>query len=1139
MIRRRLDSAPASPTTHSTGGGGGGKRSDAVSVPGTAPSSSSADHPSVVRFRQDVPATNSPSDQSQEQSQEQHRPRSRSSTRSYSSGGTCDRDRDSVISEMADSDVVDVRAVAAGTSEEDTSTNNSNNGEQSRWSATLRSPTAGGAFSPSLELNAKSSTSIHTSSSSSGTSASLHGLGLRAASDRARTLSKCGKRCATLLADVAVLHDAWAKSMLQSCHNLAALDGIFAPPVSPLLHKTNRRLTSFAKQTQGLAICLRGSVARPLHGSSSAMAEAVPGIFNRYALARAECASKRHSALRARARYGKAVGEADAAIGTLRRAKNQEENGNDITDATATGAASASAENGSDILSWEDLKRKLFVGGKKQGGLSQPSQLVMKALEEVQRCEGEYRRLVEEENRAVSRAQTMEVTALDSLQKLEEERLQFLVETLGRALQAERGALDKMDLLTVPEPHAQLGGEGVDDAASAMSDANDASVGSQLQLSSSSILNKVLPAAAAADAGAGKSAVQGAIELNLPEDVGRWRDTMKQRLLDQTNCTHALKAVAAYFMEIASAAFEFSTGLRSKLAEVGYVGVSSKNKSGDALAIVLNQSEGDRALACWSRYIETLGNLAKATSDLGSQIKEDGDKLIAKPVVTAEKDLRSAIDSEEMRWKHCTDHAKAEAKARLRHEQSVAALDKAEDRMAAHAASFASTSASVSQQYGVGAGMSSPMTKAIGGMLSMLPSGMEDEALTKMLNSEQRLALAKKTLEEATAKQQADKLAYESAQIAKDKAIQSYVATARAADNQATVKVETLWNAVTVGFEVIVSSFQHFRKSRYAGIDPASIKMQECSGPRVLEDLFEWSFSMQQNLVSHIEETTSRNSGSSNDTDGFALKVMLVRSKDVYKLLHFVAEGENGEAKRIQKNARPHNNDNDEMSNGAPRTPVSTKVQESSRVRPKLKPLSEHKVNSDELFDGEQDAIMTEGMHRSSSMPVVAIERMSVASKELKNLAETLKVATAEKAAKAAPESSSDAEMQLFLAHFGEEEESGEAASGGGKQTMPPTVIDSYSCAYWPEEKEGSMSPLLHGRLFVTSQKMYFIGWGDKKLILKWEDVVSITKDSIGVVSIPYFSLIFGLAPCFSCLVISRNLTISFFNARNCLCTAA
>ena len=978
----------------------------------------------------------------------------------------------------------------------------------------LRSPTRGGKFSPSRELTKASN---------------LHGLGLRAASERARTLSRCGKRSATLLADVAALHDGLAGSILQSCHNLAALDGggggagtnsstnagggIFSPAVSPLLRETNRCLISFAKQTQGLAICLKGSVARPLHGSSSAMAEAVPGIFNRYALTRAKCASARQNALRAQARYERAVAEAEEAIGTLRRAKNMEEGGSDdATGAAASAAAStsgASAENGSsaaaaaDILSWEDLKRK-FVGGKKQGsGLSQSSQLVLKALEEVPKCESEYCRLVEEENQAVSRAQTMEIMALDSLQKLEEERLQFLVETLGRALQAERGALDKMVL--VPQARGDMDSSGsalgeVDDAASAISDAN-ISVGSHSQVSSASILNKVLPST---DTAAGKSAVQEAIELNLPEDVGRWRETMKARLQDQTSCTHALKAVAAYFMEIASAAFEFSTGLRSKLSEMGYVGASSKNKSGDVLAVVLNQSEGDRALACWNRYIETLGNAAKVASDLGGKIQEDGDKLIGKLVSSAEKDLRSAVDSEEMRWKHCTDHAKAEAKARLRHEQSVAALEKAEERMAQQAASFASSSASVSQQYGVGAGMSSPMTKAIGGMLSMLPSGMEDEALTKMLNSEQRLALAKKTLEETTAKQQADKLAYESAQVAKEKAIQSYVATARAADNQAIAKAEILWNAVTVGFEVIASFFQHFRETRYVGIDPAATKIQEYSGPRVLEDLFEWSFSMQQNVFSHIEEV-SKKSGESKEKGGYVLKAKRVNSKDVYKLVQFVAEGENGESKSVRKNASSHGKEKGTKITAAPRTPASIKDHESTTP----KPLSERKVDANEPFDGEQDATMTEGMHRSSSMPVVALERMSVATKELKNLAETLKVATAEKAAPESSDATTSAEMQLFLAHFGEEEGQGkgDGASGGSKQTMPPTVIDSYSCAYWPKEEEGFMSPLLHGRMFVTSQKMYFIGWGDKKLILKWEDVVSITKDSIGPVSSIFSSL--------------------------------
>ena len=237
------------------------------------------------------------------------------------------------------------------------------------------------------------------------------------------------------------------------------------------------------------------------------------------------------------------------------------------------------------------------------------------------------------------------------------------------------------------------------------------------------------------------------------------------------------------------------------------------------------------------------------------------------------------------------------------------------------------------------------------------------------------------------------------------------------------------------------------------------------------------------------------------------LKAKRVNSKDVYKLLQFVAEGENGESNSVRKNTSSRGTDEDATVSAVPRTPASTKTYKSTT--PKL--LSERKADVNEPFDGEQDATMTEGMHRSSSMPVVALERMSVATKELKNLAETLKVATAEKAAPESSDATTSAEMQLFLAHFGEEEDQGkgDGTSGGTKQTMPPTVIDSYSCAYWPKEEEGFMSPLLHGRMFVTSQKMYFIGWGDKKLILKWEDVVSITKDSIGPVSAMTFPLFF------------------------------
>jgi len=67
-------------------------------------------------------------------------------------------------------------------------------------------------------------------------------------------------------------------------------------------------------------------------------------------------------------------------------------------------------------------------------------------LETLQSMEQDYVALVKEENQAVEHAQTMEVLGLESLQKLEEERLTFSLDTLGRFVQAQIDALDNMFL---------------------------------------------------------------------------------------------------------------------------------------------------------------------------------------------------------------------------------------------------------------------------------------------------------------------------------------------------------------------------------------------------------------------------------------------------------------------------------------------------------------------------------------------------------------------------------------------------------------------------------------------------------------------------------------------------------------------
>jgi hypothetical protein len=74
-------------------------------------------------------------------------------------------------------------------------------------------------------------------------------------------------------------------------------------------------------------------------------------------------------------------------------------------------------------------------------------------------------------------------------------------------------------------------------------------------------------------------------------------------------------------------------------------------------------------------------------------------------------------------------------------------------------------------------------------------------------------------------------------------------------------------------------------------------------------------------------------------------------------------------------------------------------------------------------------------------------------------------------------------ETNLFLTHFWEKKEGED----------PPTIIESYSCTHWPRFEGGGML-LPHGRMFLTSSTMFFIGWGNKKVIFNWETVVSVEK---------------------------------------------
>jgi len=87
------------------------------------------------------------------------------------------------------------------------------------------------------------------------------------------------------------------------------------------------------------------------------------------------------------------------------------------------------------------------------------------------------------------------------------------------------------------------------------------------------------------------------------------------------------------------------------------------------------------------------------------------------------------------------------------------------------------------------------------------------------------------------------------------------------------------------------------------------------------------------------------------------------------------------------------------------------------------------------------------------------------------------------------PHRVSGSHRNTFLHHFGQD----------GVQS---NIILTYSCAYHPKNDDAVL-PLLHGRMFCTYDNLYFVGWQNKKIVLPWDDVISLQRESTAWRTIP------------------------------------
>ena len=264
----------------------------------------------------------------------------------------------------------------------------------------------------------------------------------------------------------------------------------------------------------------------------------------------------------------------------------------------------------------------------------------------------------------------------------------------------------------------------------------------------------------------------------------------------------------------------------------------------------MNASEGDRALHCWNEYVKSQAQSARSALDFATKVQSVAAGL-SKHFQSAEKDLKSAIQNEETRWSHCDRRGKSEARARLQFEQCADALEKAQIQIIEADREYFDK-----KEEPMSFTQSDPMTMALNGMWALLPDGDAQQAVSKILNVEQRFALAKNGLKEAAERERKAREALEVTQAAKKRAIDSYVDAAKAAHSQASTSINVLLGLIAQDLESILSLLQHFREERYDSLEPATTKLKEFDGSFLLNDMVEWGVAMRGILESHREKTS-------------------------------------------------------------------------------------------------------------------------------------------------------------------------------------------------------------------------------------------------------------------------------------------
>ena len=656
---------------------------------------------------------------------------------------------------------------------------------------------------------------------------------------------------------------------------------------------------------------------------------------------------------------------------------------------------------------------------------------LVRRLHNVEETKVRYQQLVDNENDAVAYAVRIEAVALDAIQEVETKRVRFFLESVVQQL----CSVDDEKLEKLP-----MTPQSID-----MKPNSEETTSLDLKKGKDLLANIFIRQSIVYDESIGRMDAE---TLGVPLACGDLRNDVKKQVSGLAARIKAAEILTEFLDTIGSGILALEGGLK-----IDSVPAKAQEQTLGQLA---SSSAGPAAAEMWKTVVKIHEDEAVVAGEIASTVAKLRLQKLEVFLETAQKDLKAEKDFDDANWKTLCEIARTETKAAARYRQVRAQQEKARERVL-------SVDAAKGEE-GMEENGSQQSTPQKNRMSKALFAGGE---VMKKFQENARMALAKSTLNEAEQNAAKEQQALDEATAAKSQAIADY----QRVTESRVKKLEAINQTVRKDFEKVMESIMkglaRLRKARLDGLQ-APLDGIKAIHDTLIKDIDEWVQSAKDRIeanrrIAVIDESEQRDN---NFGEGFQLAVSLLESENISNILTL----------------------ND------PTSPPPDFISKSDGTLSAESSDDEIGINAADSFESNVSTHSAKALSAdlslapddrpsdsgSISMPVTPIK--------LSNEANAIQHADSnfEETADINGKKQQSHDLIVFMRHFWDNQDDSENA---------PEILEIIACAYRPKEKAGFLIPTLHGRLYTTTEKLYFLAWDGKNFVLPCDKIVNMTKE--------------------------------------------